>query len=475
MFPFRFLIVVLALLLVGPGARAEAASDGVFFPKTFELENGLTGIVVSNHRAPVVTHMLWYKVGAADEQPGKSGLAHYLEHLMFKGTPTIPAGEFSKIVARNGGQDNAFTGNDYTAYFQTIAADRLEMVMKMEADRMRNLALTPMVAASELSVILEERSQVIDSSPSRRFAEEIQAALHVHHPYGRPIIGWRHEMEGLTLDDVKAFYENWYVPNNAVLVVSGDVTLEEVETLARRYYGPIPRKDLPSRVRLQDPPLKAEKRVVLAANDVQQPSFHRLWHAPTAKDGGATHYFALEVLAEIMGGSNTSRLPMALTVESDLAVSAGMYYSGDGLGAGSLGVYASPRPKDGADPADMSELEAAISAELTALLEQGVTAEELEAAKARLLDAAVFARDSVSGPARVLGRFIARGYSIEDVEQWPANIAKVTVDQVNAAAQYVLEGKPSVTGLLVPEVEACPHAPESPNPPESLSRCRHML
>ena len=221
------------------GTAGEPGS-GVFNPESSTLANGMRVVVIRNHRVPVVTHMVWYGVGAADEGPGESGIAHFLEHLMFKGTKRRAPGEFSRILARNGGQENAFTSSDYTAYFQTVAVDRLEMVMEMEADRMTNQVLTEKGVETEKAVVLEERRSRTDNNPGGLLAEQVDAALYLNHPYRRPVIGWAHEIEALNLKQVMAFYKKWYNPSNAILVVGGDITLEKLKPLAERYYGSIP-------------------------------------------------------------------------------------------------------------------------------------------------------------------------------------------------------------------------------------------
>jgi len=246
------------LLWLSGGVTAQ-----VFNPETVTLANGLQVVAINNPRAPVVAHMVWYRIGAADEPPLKSGIAHFLEHLMFKGTREIPPGEFSKIVANNGGRDNAFTSYDYTGYFQNIARDRLELVMRMEADRMTNLVLTDAEVNPEREVIREERRSVVDNNPRSRLREQMNAALYLNHPYGRPIIGWDHEIQGLTTGDALAWYRAYYAPNNAVLVVAGDITMAELKPLAEKYYGVIPSKPIPARVRPTEPPPQVARRVEL--------------------------------------------------------------------------------------------------------------------------------------------------------------------------------------------------------------------
>jgi zinc protease len=440
----RLAPIVFAFLLLLP--RPIAAK--VYDPETFTLKNGMQVVVVSNPRAPVVAHMVWYKVGAADEPPGTSGIAHYFEHLMFKGTKKVPPGELSKIVARNGGRDNAFTSWDYTAYFQQVAKDRLEMVMELEADRMKNLQLSEAVVAPELLVVLEERSQRTDNDPAARWAEEVRAALYHNHPYGRPIIGWRHEIERLTLADAKAWHQRWYAPNNAILVVSGDVRADDVRRLAEKTYGRIAARPVPERVRVEEPPANAERRVILRDETVQQPQWQRSWLAPGYRTAAEGEAYALEVLAEIVGGGATGRLYRSLVVERKLAAAAGAGYGGDALDQASFAIYASPVP--GVAP---EALEAALEAEIAALLQEGVSAEEVAAAKSRMVAAAIYARDSLMGPAYAFGMALTTGQSVADVEAWPARIEAVTPEAVNAAARRVL-AQFSTTGLLLGAGEA---------------------
>ncbi|MEY4697812.1 MAG: hypothetical protein RIT14_2240, partial [Pseudomonadota bacterium] len=270
------------LLCLGAALPAAAAEDVT----AFALDNGLDVVVIEDHRAPVVVQMVWYKVGAADEPKGKSGIAHFLEHLMFKGTDELASGEFSDAVEAQGGSDNAFTSWDYTAYFQRVAADRLDLMMKMEADRMVDLRLPSDEVLTERDVILEERNQRTDSSPGALLSEQMRAAQYLHHPYGTPIIGWRHEMEGLTQADAEAFYKAHYAPNNAILVVAGDVTPEAVRAMAETHYGAIPASPLiQPRERVAEPPQIAERRMTLADPRVSEPYITRTYLAPERDPG----------------------------------------------------------------------------------------------------------------------------------------------------------------------------------------------
>lgn len=438
---WRGLTLVAIATLISFGAHAQ-----VFNPETTTLSNGLQVVVIPNHRAPIVTQMVWYRAGAGDEVPGKSGIAHFLEHLMFKGTPTVPPGEFSKIVARNGGRDNAFTSYDYTAFFQNIARDRLELVMKLESDRMQNLVLTDAQVNPERDVILEERRSRIDNNPSARLQEQMQAALYLNAPYHRPIIGWEHEMEGLTTQDAIGWYRRYYAPNNAILIVAGDITMAELKPLAEKYYGKIPSHQIPPRVRPTEPPPEAARRVELKDSRVRQTVWNRLYIAPSYVAGEKQYADALQVLAEIFGGGVTSRLHKSLVIDKPLATSAGAYYDPDALGLTHFGISAALRPD-----AKVDDVEAAVNAEIKRLVEGGVTADEVERAERRLRADVVYARDSLQTGARAIGEAITTGTGIEQVESWPTRIAAVTPDQVTAAARAVFRDEGSVTGVLLPK------------------------
>ncbi|MGQ0664048.1 MAG: M16 family metallopeptidase [Pseudomonadota bacterium] len=432
------------MLCVGWLVVAPAAAQ-VFDPETFTLANGLQVVAISNHRSPIVAHMVWYKAGAADEAPGKSGIAHFLEHLMFKGTSTLAPGEFSKIVARNGGRDNAFTGPDYTGYFQNVARDRLELVMRIEADRMANLVLSDAEVTPERDVILEERRQAVDNNPRSRLREQVRAALYLNHPYGRPIIGWEHEIRGLTTADAIEWYRRFYAPNNAVLIVAGDITAAELRPLAEKYYGAIPARAVPERARPQEPPHQSPRRVELKDERVRQSALSRVYLAPSYVAGARQHAYALQVLAEVFGGGATSRLHRALVVEHKLATSAGSYYDPEALDESTFGITAALRPG-----VEMGALEAKLDEEIRRLLAEGVTAHEVARATTRMRASAVYARDSLQAGARAFGAALATGRSVADVETWPQSIAAVTAAEVDAAARAVLREARSVTGLLLP-------------------------
>jgi zinc protease len=454
--------LVLSVVAVPLLCVLGVARGAVFSPETFTLDNGMEVVVVPNHRAPVVTHMVWYKVGAADEVPGKSGIAHFLEHLMFKGTDSVPSGEFSHIVARNGGRSNAFTSQDYTAYFQSVARDRLELMMQLESDRMTGLWLSDAEVLPEREVILEERSLRTDNNPAARLEEGVQASLYQNHPYGVPIIGWEHEIKSLSTEDALDFYGRHYAPNNAILIVSGDITAEELKPLAEKYYGVLPAGDVPLRLRPHEPDQKTARRVVLKDKRVRQPSWSRTYLAPSyasaTNPGSASALkeekvspYALDVLAEILGGGATSRLYRSLVMGQGVtgkgvAASAGAYYDGDRLDGGSFTIYGTPLPGGG-----LAVLEKAMTKELHGLLEGEVSGDEVEKARQRLRAEAIYARDSLFNPGRVLGVALTTGRSVADVEAWPERITAVTTDEVLAAARAVLRDEISVTGELLPE------------------------
>lgn len=441
----RLTLLACGLLMASPASEAK-----IFEPESFTLENGLQVVVVNNPRAPIVTHMIWYKVGAADEQPGKSGVAHFLEHLMFKGTERLAPGEFSDIVAYNGGRENAFTSWDYTAYFQTVAKDRLEIMMRNEADRMANLKLEDSVVLPERDVVLEERRSRTDNDPSGRLGEMARAVLFLQHPYGRPIIGWPQEVSALTTEDAIEFYRTWYAPNNAVLLISGDVTAEEVKPLAEATYGKLAARPVPERVRPAEPPQTAPRRVFLESEQVRQPSLSIEYLAPSFNRGTErfpdADPYALQVLSELLGGTGSSRLYQRLVVQQGLAASAGSWYGGSDYDLSSFGLYVSPRPGVEIDAA-----EEALRAEIRLLLDEGVSEQEVADAKRRLTAAAIFARDDLSTAPRIIGEALATGQTIEDVEAWPERIEAVTRERVEAAARAVFRENSSVTRLLLPD------------------------
>ncbi len=434
-------LVLVAGLLTTPAQAAGEVTD-------YTLDNGMEVVVIEDHRAPVVVHMVWYRTGSADEPPGKSGIAHFLEHLMFKGTDDMAPGELSRVVEANGGSDNAFTSSDYTAYYQRVAADRLGLMMRMEADRMRDLVLSEEDVATERDVILEERATRTDSEPAALFREELRAALYRNHPYGTPNIGWRHEIAALDRDDALAFYRRYYAPNNAVLVVAGDVEPEAVLALAREHYGPLaPTEGLEARVRPQEPPSRAPLRLTYADPRVAQPYLIRSYLAPERDSGDQEKAAALVYLAEVLGGSGaTSVLGRALEFDSQIAVHTSAGYGATSLDTTSFGLVVVP-----ADGVSLGEAEAAMDATLAEFKETGVDPEQFARIQMQIRASEIYALDDVGDIADRYGRALTSGLNVADVEAWPEVLQAVTPEDVMAVAAEVLDERRSVTGWLVAE------------------------
>jgi zinc protease len=417
---------------------------------TCRLANGLEVVVVPDRRAPVVTHMVWYKNGAADDPIGKSGIAHFLEHLMFKGTKAWPAGDFSKIVAGFGGQENAFTSFDYTAYFQRVPKAHLGDMMGYEADRMMGLSFDEDVVAPERNVVLEERRMRVDADPSAQLGEEFMGALFLHHPYGLPVIGWEHEIEGLTRDDAFNYYRRFYTPSNAILVVAGDTDIATVTKLAEDHYGKVAGfAEGPVRLRPREPLGRAARRVALADPRVQQPAFRRGWVTPSypsaQRDGLGDEAFALDLATAILGDGPTSRLYRAVVMEAEVAAHLQVYYWGSLMDAGLVQVAASPRPGIA-----LETVEATLDRALLEFLDSGPTEAELLRARTRLVADTIYSRDSQSSLAQMFGASLAVGESVADVLAWPARLESVGAEAVLAAARRYLQPGRAVTGLLTP-------------------------
>ena len=403
-------------------------------------------VVIPDHRAPVVTHMVWYRNGSADDPAGKSGIAHFLEHLMFKGTQKHPKGEFSEIVAELGGQENAFTSNDYTAYYQRMPKAHLPVVMEYEADRMRNLVLTDDVVAPERDVVLEERRMRTDSDPSAQLHEAVQAALYTHHPYGKPIIGWNHEIEDLGREDALAYYGRFYTPENAILIVAGDVTEAEVRELAAPIYGAIAaRGDAPARKRPREPEPRAHRRVTLADEKVEQPSHQCVYLVPSYATAAPGEAEALEALAHLLGGGPTSLLYKRLVVEQKIAVVSECYYMGTALDETRFWLYAMP-----AEEVTLEQLDDAVEKIVREIAEKGVAEADLARAKTRLVADAIYAQDNQASLARWYGAALTTGMSVEDVRAWPERMDAVTAEDVRQVAAKWLDRRRAVTGFLLP-------------------------
>jgi zinc protease len=418
----------------------------------FKLENGLEVVVIPDRRAPVVTHMIYFRNGAADDPIGKSGIAHFLEHLMFKGTKKNPKGTFSETVAALGGQENAFTSYDYTAYYQRVAKEHLGAMMALESDRLTGLVLKGPEVLSERDVVIEERKMRTDSDPAAQLQESLLATLYVHHPYGTPIIGWGHEIETLSREDALAYYRRFYRPDNAILIVAGDVEASEVMALVKETYAKVPAPKpvkgvdpaAPLRTRVREPEIRATRHVLLADAKVEQPSSQRAYLVPSHATALGDEAFALEVLSQILGGSQTSRLYRALVMDKPIAVGAGSWYWNDALDIGQFGVYGVP-----AEGVGLAALDEAIEAVVAVMRAELVGEKELERAKTRLIADMIYAQDNQAHLARIYGSTLTTGGKVEDVAAWPEKIRAVTAEDIRAVAARYLQPGRSVLGHLV--------------------------
>lgn len=434
----RHVVLFLVIFLhLAPSAFSALKSE------QFTLSNGLRVVVIPNTKAPAVSHTILYKAGAIDETPGKSGLAHFLEHLMFKGTVAFPAGTFSPTVSQAGGDDNAFTTFDYTGYYENISKDKLELVMRMEADRMQNLIFSEADVQKEREVILEERRSRIDNSPQNQLQEQLAASLYLNHPYHRPLIGWLHEMEQLSLEDANHWYHNYYKPNNAILVVSGDVTASELKPLAEKYYGAIPKGNIPARTIPQEPPAIVARHISLTDNRVANNEFYRYYLAPSQLSGETKHAYALTVLASLMGAGQTSRLYQTLVQDKKLATNASSYYDDISMGLSSFVVHAVAKPGKSLD-----SVESAMDEVVHSFITTPVSDADLMRVKKSLVADAIYAQEDLKTLAYMYGQALASGLSTDYVEEWQDHINNVTATDVQEAAKYVFNPSASVTGYL---------------------------
>ncbi len=445
-------VVISSFIFIYPAKSEENSQisdkNKLFNAESFILENGMQVIVIPNHKIPAVTHMIWYKVGAADEPVGKSGIAHFFEHLMFKGTKEVKAGEFSKIVKSLGGNDNAFTSQDYTAYFQSLPSEHLEVVMKMEADRMNNLAPPLEDFVSERKVIIEERHKRTDNNPQGRFMEHFKSLLFINHPYSIPVIGWKHEIENLDWETAKNFYDKWYAPNNAFVVISGDITLEKAKELAKKTYGKLPAEEIPVRNRTKVPPLSGIVKLEYKDINVKQPLWVRGYRV-ASNNQNIRESLALQVLEELMAGNPASRLYKDMVVDKKMASSVSMSYNGYAINDGTLMIYAEP-----IDISKLEDINKEIDRQIKKLIDEGISEEELTETKNRLIDASIYARDSLAGPAMIIGNALASGQKLVDIEYWTQAINSIKEeDVINVATKYLSSDNNYVLGYLLPEKE----------------------
>ncbi|XSG80967.1 MAG: M16 family metallopeptidase [Methyloligella sp. ZOD6] len=408
-------------------------------------------VVIPDHRAPVVTQMLWYKVGSADDPEGVSGLAHFVEHLMFKGTEANPPGQFAKTVARNGGEFNAFTRLDVTAYFERVAKDRLPTVMALEADRMANLRFSDEEVMKERDVVLEERRSRVENAPNAILQERMMAALYPGHPYGIPVIGWYEEIEGFSSGAAIEFYKRYYAPNNAVLVIAGDVTPEEVRALAEENFGPIPASQTLEAARVRPVQASPTEPVTIRVADPRagRITVQRYFPAPSYPSAAPGEAEALDLLMRIVTGGAAGKIYRRLVVEEKLAATAGGGYVRPLRDAGMLYFDAIAAEGVGAD-----RLEEALTRFIAELRETGVTQADLDRAKSAYLAQFVYAADSQDELAAQFGGFLSSGLTLEQIETWPERLEKVALADIEKVAATYLDPARSVTGILEPSAES---------------------
>ena len=444
----RILLFTLALLFTTT-AHSQPATTLKDRITQYTLENGLEIVVIQDHRAPIVTHMLWYKAGAADEPRGKSGIAHFLEHLLFKGTKTREPGEFSRIISINGGSENAFTSWDYTGYYQRVAVNLLPLMMELESDRMQGLILTEEDVLTERDVILEERNSRVENKPSALFGEHMARLRYPNHPYGIPIIGWWHEMEALSQQDALEFYRANYAPNNAILVVAGDVQPDEVLAMAKTHYGGLKRADTPPRTRVTEPPARAPIRTVFTDARVSQPYIIRTYPAPSRQSGQQRAAAALQMFSYIFGGTGiTSFMGQEMQLAQKISINQSSSYDARALDNSDFSLYAVP-----AQGVSLQDLETALDATIAAFLEQGVDDAHLARIKTQIEAEQIYALDNQSRLARQFGASLSSGLSVADVLEWPELLQSITAEEVMEAARGVLNNKSTVTGWLMGEEE----------------------
>jgi zinc protease len=439
--------LLLATAVTAPAASAPAPSaPSTSAAQTFQfsLPNGMQVLVIPDHRAPVVTQMLWFKVGAVDDPPGISGVAHFFEHMMFRGTKQTPGDLFSQTVAKNGGEDNAFTTHDYTAFYEQIAVDRLKLAMGLEADRMVNLDLSESNVGTERDVVLEERRMRVENNPQALMGEQMEAALHMSHPYGRPVLGWAEEVRRIDKMSAQDFYKHHYAPNNAALIVAGDVTPEQIRVMAQAEFGKVAARPLQPRSEFSEPPRLTETRMTLVRPDIQVPLFQRIYRVPSYAQASPGQAEGLETLAQVMGGDQTATLYRVLVEEKKLATDAGASYDGYARDAGEFSVYAVPRAG-----VSLETLEKAVDQVMQTFSASQAKTGDLTRAKTQLIASVTYRRDSQFAMASAYGQALMIGLTVDDVNEWPSRIRAVDAPSVQKAAQRLFR-RNAVTAYLLP-------------------------
>ncbi len=434
----HLLAPLLLASLLAPAASAN--------PYETTLANGLRVIVKEDRRAPTAAQMVWYRIGSMDEVDGASGVAHVLEHMMFKGTPSVGAGEFNKRVAAAGGRDNAFTSRDYTAYFQQVPKEKLPEMMQLEADRMRHLNVDPKEFAQEIKVVMEERRMRTDDNPQSRLFEQMNAVAFQAHPYRRPIIGWMNDLENMSAADAKAWYDTWYVPNNAYVVITGDVNHKEVFALAEKYYGQLEGRPLPARKPQVEPVQDGTRRVTVKA-PAELPVLIMGYKAPILRDADRdSEPYALEMLGAILDGHSAARFSRKLVREDKVAQSVGIDYDATARGPGMIYLHGSP-----AEGKTVAELETALRAEIARVQRDGVSEQELKRAKAQLVAAQIYKLDSMFGQAMEIGQTESAGISYRKIDRMLEKLQGVSAAEVQAVAKKYFTDDTLTIGILDPQ------------------------
>jgi zinc protease len=429
--------VAAAMLFAASAVHAEISER--------TLPNGMKVIVKPDHRAPVVVSQVWYRTGSMDEQDGTTGVAHVLEHMMFKGTEKVPAGEFSKRIAAAGGRENAFTSRDHTVYFQQLEKSRLPLAMELESDRMRNLTLSADEFGKEIQVVMEERRMRTEDDPQAQVYEQLMATAYEEHPYRRPVIGWMSDLENMTVQDARNWYDEWYDPNNAVLVVVGDVEPEAVFGLAERWYGEVPSRVLPLRKPLSEPEQVGIKRIEVKA-PAKLPYLLMAWHAPRLEKPEDWEPYALQVLSGVLDGNSSARLPQSLVKEQRVAVDTGSGYDAVSRGPGLFLIDATP-----SEGRTVEDVGSAIRRELGKIKEEGITEAELARVKAQVIAADVYQRDSVFYQAMLIGEYETAGLGYRMLEDRVNRLRAVTAEQVRAVANKYLNEDNLTVAVLDPQ------------------------
>jgi zinc protease len=423
-----------------------SAQAQLFYPETATLKNGMQIVVLPNNRAPVITQMIWIKAGGTSDPWNNSGVAHFIEHLFFKGTKNHAEGDYSKIISRMGGTENAMTSYDYTAYYATFGAQHLDEVMALEADRFANWLVTDAQVAAERDVILKERQQTTDNKPVARFWEHITAALYPNHPYQRPVLGWRSEMEKLDRALVENYYHSYYTPQNMILVLSGDITLAKAQPLAEKYFGKLAPHDVPPRLSPAIPPLAGEQNLIMTSPLVQETIWSRHYLVDPARPETIAHSDAQIILAKILGDGRTGRLYRRLVVKDKIATSADISFDPIAFGPARFSIIVTPEPD-----VSLDKIVTAVDDEVKKLLKDGVTDLEVKNATQGIQIETTYARDSVMGPAMIVGEALVAGLDLQTVENRPQRMRAVTKESVMQAAQNILQHPASLTGILLPE------------------------